>query len=83
MIEENGYYYERCGDCGQAVKERKMSKLSRVCDECWERRAWLVSNIGLMSSSLERFQKVQRAMAHHTGTAKRYIVKWQNEVVGG
>jgi hypothetical protein len=81
MIEENGYWYERCGDCGNAVIDRKISKRQNICDECWERRAWLVRNIALGVDP--RFHKIQRAMANHTGTAKRQIIKWQSELAIG
>jgi len=78
MIEKDGKWYERCGDCGEAVLERKISGLTKVCDECWERRGWLVDNAGKYSKD-GRFQKIQRSMGYHSGTAKKQIIKLQQE----
>lgn len=72
-------YFDRCGDCGCEIKECKVSKRHNVCDECWERRGWLVTN-GTKLYTDPRFQKIQRSMAHHTGTAKRQILKLQQEL---
>ncbi len=72
-------YYERCGDCGGDIKERKISKRERVCDECWERRGWVVNNHSKIVErfGLAEFQKMQRVMGRHSGTARRRIKKWQ------
>ena len=71
-------FYERCGDCGGDVKERKQSKRNKICDECWERREWLVSRLSVYETD-PRFHKVQQAMAYQTGTAKRRILALQKE----
>jgi len=78
MIEKDGRWYERCGDCGEPVIEHKESRLTKVCDECWKRRGWLVDHAGTYSK-YDRVHKIQRAMAHHTGTAKNQIIKLQRE----
>ena len=75
---EMGSYYERCGDCGGAIGERKVSKRKRVCDVCWDNRGWLLKNYKTIG--LAEFQKVQRSMAGHRGTAKRRIEKLKVEV---
>ena len=71
-------FYERCSDCGGDVKERKQSKRDTICDECWERRVWLVSRLSVYEND-PRFHKIQRAMAYRTGTAKRQILALQKE----
>jgi DNA-directed RNA polymerase subunit RPC12/RpoP len=73
MIEIDSTWYERCGDCGQAVIERKKSRRESICDECWERREWLVKNLKTMP--IKEFQAIQKSMAYKTGTAKRKILK--------
>jgi hypothetical protein len=84
MIEENGKYYDRCGDCGLAIKEQKVSDRHNICDECWERRGWLVS-MGTKIWNDPRFKKIQSSMAHKTGTAKRQILALQKamEILNG
>jgi len=77
MIEENGHYYERCHDCGGAVKDVKHP--THVCNECWERREWLVKE-GKHLYSDPRFKKIQKAMANQTGTAKKQIIAWLKEI---
>ncbi len=72
-------FYNRCGDCGQDFKERSVSKRRDICDECWERRCWLVAQMKVGNLPLDRFQKIQRSMAYHRGTAKRQIIKLQHE----
>ena len=70
-------YFDRCGDCGCDIKERRISKRHNVCDGCWENRGWLVEH--MKSLPLDKFQHIQRSMAYHTGTAKRQIIKLQSE----
>lgn len=77
FIEQDGHYYDRCGDCGGAIKERIKSKRDNICDDCWERREWLVKNILNRTDLLPEFKRIQIAMANHTGTAKRRIVALQ------
>ena len=64
-----------CGDCGGDIGEQKKSSRRDVCDECWDRRGWLMDNYALIG--LDAFQKVQRAMRGRRGTAKRAILKLQ------
>ena len=74
-------YYERCGDCGGDITERKVSKRLSICDDCWERRGWIVANMNRIVEwfGLKEFQALQSVMAHKTGTAKRRIVKMMKE----
>ena len=67
------YYHEKCHDCGWKMGARKISKLSYVCDECWERRAWVVDHA--VEIGMAEFQKIQKAMRGKRGTAKRRIMK--------
>ncbi len=78
----NERYYDRCGDCGRYIKQREVSKWHKVCDECWERRGWFVAHINEIITliGLLKFQKLQRDMAYHSGTAKRQIIKLQKEM---
>ena len=71
-------YYERCGDCGEAIGEHKISTRADVCDVCWDNRGWLLANRVMIGT--DEFQKVQRSMASHRGTAKRRIEKLKLEV---
>jgi len=84
MIEKDGKYYERCGDCGGAIIENKVSSRLTVCDECWERRGWIVKNMTKIAEyfGMAEFTKLQRSMAYKSGTAKRKILKWQSEYTG-
>ena len=66
-------YWGKCGDCGGEVGERKVSSRRDVCDTCWENRGWLLKNRELIG--MAEFQKIQRSMANHRGTAKRRIEK--------
>ncbi len=69
----------RCGDCGgvATIKRKEISRRD-ICDECWERRDWLLKNYVLVGSAA--FQKIQRAMANNTGTAKKQIIALQKEL---
>ena len=80
IIEEAGKWYDRCGDCGQAVKERHVSTRHNVCDECWQRRGWLVGHLNILGTE-PRFLKIHSAMANHTGTAKRQIIVLQKAII--
>ena len=75
-------YYERCGDCGGDVGERKVSKRLSICDDCWERRGWIVANMNRITEwlGMKEFRALQGSMAHHTGTAKRKIIKMMKEL---
>jgi len=79
FVEKDGHYYPRCGDCGGAIEERKVSKRESICDDCWERRGWLLENREIIG--MAEFKKIQSVMAHHTGTAKRRILKLQKEII--
>jgi hypothetical protein len=76
MIEIDGKWYEKCGDCGEPVVKREVSTLSRLCDECWERRGWLVDNAGKYWKD-GTFERIQRDMRNHNGKAKGKIIKLQ------
>lgn len=67
---------------GGGVGERKISTLMSICDDCWERRGWIVENMsGIVEwFGLKEFQSLQSVMAHHTGTAKRRIIKMMKEL---
>lgn len=71
-------YYERCGDCGQDIKEPSLSHRRDICDACWDNRGWLLENRVMIG--MKAFTEVQRAMAGHRGTAKRRIDKLKLEV---
>ena len=73
---------ERCGDCGGDVGERKTSKRLSICDDCWERRDWVVTNLNKITEyfGMKEFQALQRSMAYKTGTAKRKIIKMVKEL---
>jgi len=75
-------YQERCGDCGGDVGEQKVSKRSDTCDDCWERRRWVVTNLNKITKyfGMKDFQALQRSMAYRTGTAKRKILKMMKEL---
>ncbi len=66
-------YWGKCGDCGGEVGERKHQGRRDICDGCWENRQWLLGNRELIG--IAEFQKIQRAMGYHRGTAKRRIEK--------
>jgi len=82
FVEENGHYYDRCGDCGGTIKERKQSKRASICDDCWERRGWVVEHMSRIVEyfGIKEFGKLQSSMAHHTGTAKRKILSMVREL---
>ncbi len=73
IYSEMGRYYERCGDCGGNIEERKVSKRQSICDGCWDNRGWLLENRVMIGKA--EFQKIQRSMASHRGTAKKRIEK--------
>ena len=75
-------FIERCGDCGGDVGERKTSKRRSICDDCWERRGWIVTNLNKITEyfGMKEFQALQRSMAYKTGTAKRKIIKMMKEL---
>ena len=75
-------YLERCGDCGSDIGERKTSKRTNICDDCWERRDWVVTNLNKITEyfGMKEFQALQRSMAYKTGTAKRKILKMVKEL---
>ena len=75
-------YQERCGDCGGDVGERKVSKRISICDGCWERRDWIVTNLNRITEyfGMKEFQALQRSMAYKTGTAKHKILKMMKEL---
>ena len=76
-------FSERCGDCGQEVGEQKvLGHRQDVCDSCWERRGWIVTNMSNITEyfGMKEFQALQRSMAYKTGTAKRKIVKMMKEL---
>lgn len=79
FIEVDNKYYERCGDCGEAVIGSGKSTRPDVCDECWERRGWLVKN-GAKFCLDPRFRAIQKSMAGKRGTAKKKIIALQQEV---
>ena len=66
-------YLGKCGDCGGEIGERNESKRRDICDGCWENRLWALENRELIGIS--EFQKIQKAMARHRGTAKCRIEK--------
>lgn len=66
-------YWGKCGDCGGEIGERKVSSRRDICDACWENREWLLENRELIG--VDEFQKIQRSMGNHRGTAKRRIEK--------
>ena len=66
-------YWGKCGDCGGEVGERIVSSRRDVCDACWENRGWLLENRELIG--MAEFQRIQKSMANHRGTAKRRIEK--------
>ncbi len=70
-------YFRRCGDCGEDIVEQKRSSRQDICDTCWDNRGWLLENRKMIG--MTEFQKVQRAMASHRGTAKRRIEKLKEE----
>ena len=66
-------YWGKCGDCGGEVSERETSKRRDICDTCWQNREWLLENRELIG--MAEFQKIQKSMAGHRGTAKKRIEK--------
>lgn len=74
--------YDRCGDCGGDAEERKLLKLRCICDDCWERRNWLVINLSKITEyfGMKEFKALQRSMAYKGGTAKRKILKMMKEL---
>lgn len=76
------FLFERCGDCGGEIKEVIKSRRADVCEECWERRGWLVAHMNKIVEwfGMAEFQALQRSMANHTGTAKRKILKMMREL---
>lgn len=75
-------YVQRCGDCDGDIGERKTSKRPSICDDCWERRDWIVTNLNKITEyfGMREFQALQRSMAYKTGTAKRKIIKMMLEL---
>lgn len=71
-------YYERCNDCGGDITEPTVSHRRDICDTCWDNRGWLLKNREMVG--MVEFQKVQRNMASHKGTAKRRIEKLKKEL---
>lgn len=72
-------YWGKCGDCGGEIGNRVVSKRRDICDSCWRNREWLLENretIGMVE-----FQKVQKSMASHRGSAKKKIDKLRSELV--
>ena len=78
-------YIERCGDCGGDVGERKISKRHNICDDCWTRRGWIVTNLNKITEyfGMKEFEALQRSMAYKTGIAKRKILKMIKELPAG
>ncbi len=72
------YIGQRCGDCGQEIKERKVSGRRDICDGCWDNRGWLLENRVMIG--MAEFQKIQRSMSAQRGTAKRRIEKLKKEI---
>ena len=70
-------YYERCGDCGESIGERNTSMRPSICDTCWDNRGWLLENRVMIG--MAEFQKIQRSMASHRGTAKKRIEKLKSQ----
>ena len=66
-------YWGKCGDCGGEIGERTVSSRRDICDTCWGNRGWLLANRELIG--MAEFQKIQKSMASHRGTAKRRIDK--------
>lgn len=79
-IEIDRKYYEKCKDCGEAIKDRVISRRKDVCDECWGRREWLMKNFS--KYGLDNFNKVQKAMRGRKGKAKNIILSLQKEFGG-
>ncbi len=78
-------FYEQCGDCGTQIKVNpKHRGRPDVCDECWDRREWLVAHMSevLTKIGMVRFQGIQRSMIFQRGTAKQQIIKVMEEVGG-
>ena len=72
-------YYSRCGDCGGDVEhDQKVSRRRDICDACWKNRGWLLEHRGHIG--MVEFQKIQRSMSGHRGTARRRIEKLKREV---
>lgn len=76
------HFQEHCGDCGEEVGEQKVSKRLNICDGCWERRDWVVTNMNRIVEyfGVKDFQALQRSMAYKTGIAKRKIIKMAKEL---
>ena len=66
-------YLGKCGDCGGEVSERTAPGRRDICFTCWENRKWVLDNRELIG--MAEFQKIQRSMAGHRGTAKKRIEK--------
>ena len=70
-------YLGKCGDCGGEIGERNESKRRDICDGCWKNRLWALENREMIG--MAEFQKIQRSMASHRGTAKKRIEKLKSE----